>query len=186
LDSIAGRSLLGMCTHSLLNHLILDRNKETTVGAAKSQSEKKKGSYERASMQRGQMRTAFLLLLLASPALAQTKPSIAAPPSSCGPIHVQFNVKRDQAQPPAELEPVKTLIYVIGNLGDGTIRVGLDGTWIGANGGDSHFSFSVPPGEQRDGLRRIPCFVGFWREAISCRARKTGSNAFFNKLLIRT
>ena len=93
------------------------------------------------------MRTAFLLLLLASPALAQTKPSIAAPPSSCGPIHVQFNVKRDQAQPPAELEPVKTLIYVIGNLGDGTIRVGLDGTWIGANGGDSHFSFSVPPGE---------------------------------------
>ena len=132
------------------------------------------------------MRTALLLFLLASPALAQTKSSIAAPPSSCGPTNVQFDVKRDPSAAPAELDPSKALIYLIGSFGDGTIRMGLDGTWIGANGGDSHFSFSVPPGEQRDGLRRIPCFVGFWREAISCRARKTGSNAFFNKLLIRT
>jgi hypothetical protein len=93
------------------------------------------------------MRTALLLLLLASPALAQTKPSIAAPPSSCGPTNVQFGVKRDQAQAPAELEPGKALIYVIGSVGDGTIRVGLDGAWIGANSGNSHFSFSVPPGE---------------------------------------
>jgi hypothetical protein len=79
--------------------------------------------------------------------LAQTRPSIAAPPSSCGPTNVQFDVKRDQAQPPAEFESGKALIYVTGSLGNGTIRMGLDGTWIGANSGNSHFSFPVPAGE---------------------------------------
>ena len=93
------------------------------------------------------MRTALLLFLLASPALAQTKSSIAAPPSSCGPTNVQFDVKRDPSAAPAELDPSKALIYLIGSFGDGTIRMGLDGTWIGANSGNSHFSFSVPPGE---------------------------------------
>jgi len=91
------------------------------------------------------METALLLLLLVSPALAQTKASITSPPSSCGPASVQFDVKRDQTHPPSELEPGMALVYVVANAE--TIRVGLDGAWIGANRGNSHFSFSVAPGE---------------------------------------
>jgi hypothetical protein len=91
------------------------------------------------------MKIALLLLLLASPPLAQTKASIASPLSSCGPARVQLDVKRDKAQPLSEVEPGKALVYVVGNAG--TIRVGLDGAWIGANQGNSHFSFSVAPGE---------------------------------------
>jgi hypothetical protein len=34
-------------------------------------------------------------------------------------------------------------------IGCVTIRVALDGSWIGANQGNTHFSFSVLPGEHR-------------------------------------
>jgi len=91
-------------------------------------------------------------LLLVCFASAQT----GSPASSCGPSNVNFNVKTDNAQHSlTQPEPGKALVYVIevfqrppGELGTPTIRVGLNGTWVGANRGGSYFSFSVDPGEQ--------------------------------------
>jgi hypothetical protein len=39
---------------------------------------------------------------------------------------------------------------------DVTTRVGLDGSWIGANNGDSYFFFSVGPGEHHLCANRQP------------------------------
>jgi hypothetical protein len=93
------------------------------------------------------MRTSLALILLASSAIAQNKPAIAAPPAACGPANITFAVKQDQPQPVPEPEPGKALVYVMQDRGRVTTRVGLDGAWIGANQSSSHFSFSVPPGE---------------------------------------
>ncbi len=93
-----------------------------------------------------------MLFLLASPALAQNGAAATDPLSACGPTDVKFDVKPDQPQPLPEMPSGKALVYVIGDVGQSpygwiTIRVGLDGSWIGANHGNSNFSFSVLPGE---------------------------------------
>jgi hypothetical protein len=100
------------------------------------------------------MRTNLILFLSALRALAQEKAATTAALSSCGPADVKFDVKLDQTQPVSEIPSGKALVYVIddkdqvGCLGGcATIRIGLDGTWIGANQGNTHFSFSVMPGE---------------------------------------
>jgi hypothetical protein len=55
----------------------------------------------------------------------------------------------------AQPEPGKALVYVFEEFPDSrngfitpTIRVGLNGTWVGATRGASFLSFSVAPGEQ--------------------------------------
>jgi hypothetical protein len=101
------------------------------------------------------MSAAFLLLLLTSSAFAQGQAGPAQPVSSCGPSNMDFDVKLDSAQHSlGQPEPGKALVYVIevferppGELGTPTIRVGLNGTWVGANRGSSYLSFSVDPGE---------------------------------------
>jgi len=93
------------------------------------------------------MRTLLSLLLLASSAAAQNKAAVAAPPATCGPATVNFDVKQQQTQPIYEPQPGKALVYVLQDNAHVTIKVGLDGDWIGANNGNSHFSFSVAPGE---------------------------------------
>lgn len=97
------------------------------------------------------MRILFAFLFLASTAFAQAQPAA----TSCGPAEVKFDTKMNQATHSlAQSEPGKGLVYVIevlqrppGELGTPTIRVGLDGAWIGANRGTSYLSFSVEPGE---------------------------------------
>lgn len=97
------------------------------------------------------MRTCLLFLFLASATFAQGQPA----PTSCGPANVKFDTKLDKSSHAVlQPEPGKALVYVIevfqrppGELGTPTIRVGLDGAWIGANHGSSYLSFSVDPGE---------------------------------------
>jgi len=100
------------------------------------------------------MRAALIFLLLASPALAQDRAATAAALSACGPPNVKFDVKESQTNALSEPESGKALVYVIEDKGQGaclggcvTIRVGLDGAWMGANQGNTYFSFSVQPGE---------------------------------------
>jgi hypothetical protein len=93
------------------------------------------------------MRTLLALILLASSATARNRSAIGAPPAACGPVNVAFAVKQDQPLRISEPESGKALIYVIQDHRNVTIRVGLDGAWIGANQGNSHFSLSVAPGE---------------------------------------
>jgi hypothetical protein len=99
------------------------------------------------------MKTALIFFFfLASPAFAQNDQTTTAALSACGPANVNFDVKLGQTQPPPGPEAGKALVYVIGDIGESgygwiTIKVGIDGSWIGATHGNSYFSFSVPPGE---------------------------------------
>jgi hypothetical protein len=93
--------------------------------------------------------------LLQDPAWAQKKVLPPTPGDSCGPASLKFEVEHDNSQlPPSDPEPGKALVYVIevfddtpGELGIPTIRVGLDGSWMGANSGSSYLFFSADPGE---------------------------------------
>jgi hypothetical protein len=107
------------------------------------------------------MKSTLLVLLLAAFALphdsasAQNKVPPSSPGDACGPASLKFEVEHDNSQlPPSDPEPGKALVYVIevfddtpGQLGIPTVRIGLDGTWMGANSGSSYLFFSVEPGE---------------------------------------
>jgi hypothetical protein len=78
--------------------------------------------------------------------------------AGCGPSNVEFNVKTDKNQhPTSQPAPGKAMVYIFNNLlsstsiniGNVTVRVGLDGEWVGANRGDSYFYFPVAPGDHR-------------------------------------
>lgn len=98
------------------------------------------------------MRMFVLAMFITSLALAQ-----AAPPSptlACGHENVSFKVSLDESQhtlaPP---DPGKARAYFIHDAGTGwtvgypTVKIAVDGTWVGANHGNSYFSVSVDPGE---------------------------------------
>lgn len=93
-------------------------------------------------------------MFLAVSAIAQDKPALVAV-AACGRNDVSFDVKRDQSQHAlAQPEPGKALIYFVQDLGQThcivhcvTVKIGLDGTWVGANQDNSYFSVSVEPGE---------------------------------------
>jgi hypothetical protein len=98
------------------------------------------------------MRTAPLILLLAVSAFAQSQsaPSTAA----CGPDHVTFVAHEGgDTLAPAPPEAGKARVYFIqdnGELADNqhyTLKIGLDGAWVGAYKNNSVFTVSVEPGE---------------------------------------
>jgi hypothetical protein len=103
------------------------------------------------------LRTVLLLMLFAYPVLAQDPAVNALQAAGCGPNNIHFVVRTDKKQhPTAEPEPGKALVYVIGDtwgdhvpihIGTPPTRFGIDGTWVGANGYRSYFSFSVDPGD---------------------------------------
>src|SRR5580704_7921755 len=104
------------------------------------------------------MRTLLALLLFALPAIpAYGQDPSAAAGSGCGPDKVQFDVKTDKNQHiQSQPEPGKALVYMFEQVkldadalpvNLATIRVGVDGQWVGANHGRSYFSFPVEPGD---------------------------------------
>jgi hypothetical protein len=95
---------------------------------------------------------ALTLTLLATSVFAQTPP--AGSTAACGRENVSFKVKLDESQPaPAQPEPGKARVYFFhdagtsATLGYPTVKLALDGAWVGANHGNSYFSVSVEPGE---------------------------------------
>ena len=76
----------------------------------------------------------------------------------CGPGKTQFEVKTTKSRPATAQPPDgKALVYVIQTawrepgltvIGSQrpVTRVGLDGSWVGANHGDSYITFTVDPG----------------------------------------
>jgi len=101
------------------------------------------------------MKTLLAALLFATSAVAQTNPALTQAESACGPLNVRFDARTTfQGHPIAGPEPGKALVYVVedfskapGELGNPTIRVGLDGAWKGATRANSYLFFSVDPGE---------------------------------------
>jgi|HubBroStandDraft_4_1064222.scaffolds.fasta_scaffold09457_5 hypothetical protein len=128
------------------------------------------------------MRALLAVLLFASSVFAQNQTPPTVPQSACGRAEVQYDVKKDQGQHIPEADPTKALVYVIQDQQTVglclkctiTTRIGLDGSWIGANNGGSYFFFTVDPGEHhlcanwqsRYGeVSRLIGLVGFTAEA---------------------
>jgi len=114
--------------------------------------------HERSSSRRNVMKAAlvviaFFVISCATSAFAQDSSSIATAETACGPAQVQFDARAAKDQPPAQPEAGKSLVYVVevfeavNPIGGPTLRVGLDGRWVGADKSDSYLSFSVDPGE---------------------------------------
>jgi len=99
------------------------------------------------------MKSAFVVVLIAASGLAQSSAPAALSQTACGPMDVQFQIKTNQSQgPDVQAEPGKALVYVVEDqrfkaAREVTVRIGLDGAWIGATRGNSYLSFSVDPGE---------------------------------------
>jgi hypothetical protein len=123
------------------------------------------------------MRSALVLMVLSVCAIPQDKPPVVAP--ACGRSDVNFDVKRDQTQHAlGQPEPGKALVYFVQDLGQTrcltscvTVKIGLDGAWVGANQDNSYFSMSVEPGEhhvcatpQSRELRRLVGLAHFTAE----------------------
>jgi hypothetical protein len=80
---------------------------------------------------------------------AKDQAEIALHAAGCGPSAISFEVTADKNQHPlAQPEAGKALVYVI-NWVAVTTRVGIDGSWVGANRYRSYSSFSVEPGDHR-------------------------------------
>jgi hypothetical protein len=98
------------------------------------------------------MKAVLAVMVLAASALAQGPPFLLAP--SCGPKGINFSVKLDKTKStPGQPKPGKALVYFIqddGPLGAEehfTVKIGIDGAWVGAYKNNSYFSVSVKPGE---------------------------------------
>ena len=99
------------------------------------------------------MKFAFIFILISASMSAQDSAPPPLPQSACGPMNVKFQIKMDNNQSPSvKAEAGKALVYVIEDqqfkgVKEVTVRVGLEGSWVGATRGDSYLSFSVEPGE---------------------------------------
>ncbi len=95
-----------------------------------------------------------LAMVCLASAAAEDRAAVARASSACGPDEVRFEVQTRATGPVAEPGVDKALVYLIevfnkasNELGEPTVRVGLDGAWVGATKGDSYFSFSVAAGQ---------------------------------------
>jgi hypothetical protein len=140
------------------------------------------------------MKSVLAAMLFAASALAQNNPPLAPAQGACGPLGVNFDAKASASQPTAQPEPGKALVYFAedfqkapGELGNPTIRIGLDGAWMGATRANSYLFFSVNPGEHhlctnwQSSLKRLSRLAAFARftaepgETYYFRARITYS-----------
>ena len=98
------------------------------------------------------MKTPLLSFLLAASALAQ--PPVTVATAACGPKAMNFNVTLDDTQHTlVQPDQGKARVYFIlddGPLGSHqhyTLKIGLDGAWVGAYKQNSFLVASVEPGE---------------------------------------
>ncbi len=85
--------------------------------------------------------------LFVLPAVAQRLPA------ACGPKDQTLTVTttKHQGQPIQPVPEKATLVFINSEahcLGCGTVDLGLDGKWAGANKGNSYFSVTVAPGDR--------------------------------------
>jgi hypothetical protein len=136
------------------------------------------------------MKISFALLLFSLPALAADQSQrVPAVPAACGPDNVRFDVKSTAGESPAlQPEPGKALVYVVeqydrprNELGKPTVRVGMDGSWVGANRSTSYLSFSVEPGEHHlcSDWQSIPLTIAPLRPSLAILTAEPGQTYYF-------
>jgi hypothetical protein len=94
-------------------------------------------------------RIILLAFLLAASAFAQNSPS------ACGPKEARFDVTPDRSHSaPPKMEPGKATAVFIQDFGGQTPlgihvvgRIGIDGSWVGANKDSSYLFVPLDPGE---------------------------------------
>lgn len=105
----------------------------------------------------------MMIVLCASGVFAQDDPTIpkdledpavATAMAACGPDKVKFDVTLTPGGKTESAPAGQALVYMVGDAPPGcgfncaiTTKVGLDGSWVGANHSPSYFSFAVAPGE---------------------------------------
>jgi hypothetical protein len=97
------------------------------------------------------MKSALVVLFFAASAFGQTPSGLAT--SACGPKSDSLQVKLDKSPHTlAQSDPGKALVYFIQEKGSDafavTTKIGIDGTWVGANKNSSYFAVSIEPGER--------------------------------------
>lgn len=104
-------------------------------------------------------RCLLLMVLFAAPVFAQDSSATALAAAGCGPADIKFEAKTDRnAHPIATPDTGKAMVYLIGDtwsdnvavhIGTPPTRIGVDGTWVSANGYKSYSFFQVDPGNHR-------------------------------------
>jgi len=137
------------------------------------------------------MKSAIVLLLFAAPAFAQNSTPQAGLPGPCGSDQVRFDVEKAPGHPSMQAEPGKALVYISevfkkapGEWGDPTLRIGLDGDWVGAVKGNTYFSFSVEPGEHHLCLRWQSHFKRLSREAAFTVLTAEAGKIYYYRALV--
>jgi len=121
-----------------------------------------------------------IVLVLAASAFAQNTTPVHTQ-TACGPLNAKFDAQGVAGQPAAQLQPGKALVYVAeefrkvpNELGNPTLRVGIDGAWLGATRANSYLAFAVEPGEHHlctswqsrwPSLSKLAAFAAFTAEA---------------------
>jgi hypothetical protein len=93
------------------------------------------------------MKTLVAVMLFAGYGLAQQSSPPPAFHEACGPLQVNFETSISTSRPPTQPEPGKALVYVAQDFSTITLKIGVDGAWMGATHGRSYLVFSVDPGE---------------------------------------
>jgi hypothetical protein len=105
------------------------------------------------------IKTFLVVVLFAGPIYAQDQAADALATAGCGPDKIKFEVNKDKKQhPTGQVEPGKALVYVFGDesrdpnvsyIGGPSVKVGVDGAWMGATQYQSYFFFPVSAGGHR-------------------------------------
>jgi hypothetical protein len=124
------------------------------------------------------VKTSLAVILLTAAAFAQngSTPDSIAP--GCGAANIKFSVTTDKSKHPVvQPEVGKALVYFIEDDTEfestpkPTTRIGVDGTWVAANHGNSYSYFSVDPGEHH--------LCASWQGKTVLGAKKTSAAAHF-------
>jgi len=122
----------------------------------------------------------FLVALLSLGPFAHGQDMASAPAAraACGPENVKFEVNLDQSQQPLlNSTSGKAVVYIVQDFPaiksfvHFTTRVGVDGTWVGANQDRSSFGFMIDPGVHH------LCVGGQWRGPASIALHRVEAKA---------
>jgi hypothetical protein len=136
------------------------------------------------------MKAAFAVMLFALSAFAQD-PASSPVTAACGPKDTTFDVKRDATQHTlADPEPGKARVYFIRDTGVInclgaciTLKVGLDGAWVGALQDNSYFTLSVDPGEHHLCVNRQSRFATVNRKTALARFSAQPGKVYYYRAL---
>lgn len=99
------------------------------------------------------MKAFAVVLLFGTFVFAQDSSSSINTAPGCGAASAKFDVKTEKSSHPLlQPPPGQAMVYFVeddtrfDSTPKPTTRIGVDGTWVGANHGNSYFSFAIAPG----------------------------------------